>query len=41
MNEYKTIEAVEKEIVEDFLLFDSWDDKYEYIIDGQNIYFIN
>jgi len=33
MNDDKTIEAIEKEIVEDFLLFDSWDDKYEYIID--------
>ncbi len=33
MNDDKTIEAVEKEIVEDFSLFDSWDDKYEYIID--------
>ncbi|CAN5171091.1 SufE family protein [soil metagenome] len=33
MNDHKTIEAIEKEIVEDFLLFDSWDDKYEYIID--------
>ncbi|MDP4263620.1 MAG: SufE family protein [Bacteroidota bacterium] len=28
-----TIEATEKEIVEEFSLFDSWDDKYEYIID--------
>ena len=33
MNDHKTIEVVEKEIVEDFSLFDSWDDKYEYIID--------
>ncbi|MDZ4792863.1 MAG: SufE family protein [Bacteroidota bacterium] len=33
MNDHKTIEGIEKEIVEDFLLFDSWDDKYEYIID--------
>lgn len=33
MNDNKTIEATEKEIVEDFSLFDSWDDKYEYIID--------
>ncbi|WP_346239533.1 SufE family protein [Niabella insulamsoli] len=29
----KTIEQTETEIVEDFALFDSWDDKYEYIID--------
>ena len=27
------IEEIEKEIVEEFALFDSWDDKYEYIID--------
>lgn len=29
----KTIEEIEKEIVEEFSLFDGWDDKYEYIID--------
>jgi len=28
-----TIAATEQEIVEEFSLFDSWDDKYEYIID--------
>lgn len=33
MNEYKTIQEIENEIVEEFSLFDSWDDKYEYIID--------
>jgi len=33
MNNQKTIQAIEKEIVEEFALFDSWDDKYEYIID--------
>ncbi len=33
MKEQKTIEEIEKEIVEEFSLFDSWDDKYEYIID--------
>lgn len=33
MNEIKTIEEIENEIVEEFSLFDSWDDKYEYIID--------
>lgn len=27
------IEELEKEIVENFSLFDSWDEKYEYIID--------
>ena len=29
----RTIQETEKEIVEEFSLFDSWDDKYEYIID--------
>ena len=33
MNEQKEIEAIEQEIIEEFSLFDSWDDKYEYIID--------
>jgi len=33
MNELQTIPETEKEIVEEFALFDSWDDKYEYIID--------
>lgn len=33
MGDEKTIQATEKEIVEEFSLFDSWDDKYEYIID--------
>ncbi|HET6994668.1 MAG TPA: SufE family protein [Chitinophagaceae bacterium] len=33
MSENKTIQEIEKEIVEEFSLFDSWDDKYEYIID--------
>jgi cysteine desulfuration protein SufE len=33
MNEQKKIEEIEQEIVEQFSLFDSWDDKYEYIID--------
>lgn len=28
-----SIENIEKEIVEEFSLFDNWDDKYEYIID--------
>ena len=28
-----TIEEIENEIVEEFSLFDSWEDKYEYIID--------
>ena len=31
--EYKTIEEIENEIEDEFSLFDSWDDKYEYIID--------
>lgn len=33
MEEKKTIGEIEEEIVEEFSLFDSWDDKYEYIID--------
>ncbi len=33
MGDQKTIADVEREIVEEFSLFDSWDDKYEYIID--------
>lgn len=33
MPEHKTIEEIEEEIVEEFSLFDSWDEKYEYIID--------
>lgn len=28
-----TIQEIEKEIIEEFALFDSWDDKYEYLID--------
>lgn len=33
MSTQPTIAETEKEIVEEFGLFDSWDDKYEYIID--------
>jgi cysteine desulfuration protein SufE len=33
MSSFKTIAEIEEEIVEEFALFDSWDDKYEYIID--------
>jgi cysteine desulfuration protein SufE len=33
MSERQTIANTEKEIVDEFALFDSWDDKYEYIID--------
>ena len=33
MNQPVSIEAIEKEIVSEFGLFDSWEDKYEYIID--------
>lgn len=33
MKDQRTIEEIEKEITEEFSLFDSWDDKYEYIID--------
>lgn len=31
--EIKPIPEIEEEIIEDFALFDSWEDKYEYIID--------
>ena len=33
MSNQKSIQEIEQEIVEEFSLFDSWDDKYEYIID--------
>ena len=33
MNVEGTIQDTEREIVEEFSLFDSWDDRYEYIID--------
>ncbi len=33
MEDNKSIESIEAEIVDEFLLFDSWEDKYEYIID--------
>jgi cysteine desulfuration protein SufE len=33
VSEQQSIKETEKEIIEEFALFDSWDDKYEYIID--------
>jgi cysteine desulfuration protein SufE len=33
MSDAKSIETIEAEIVDEFSLFDSWEDKYEYIID--------
>ena len=33
MSGQKSVAAIEEEIIEEFGLFDSWDDKYEYIID--------
>ena len=33
MSEYITIKEREEEITEEFSLFDSWEEKYEYIID--------
>jgi cysteine desulfuration protein SufE len=33
MTEVKTITEIEEEIIDEFSLFDSWDEKYEYIID--------
>lgn len=32
-HDMKTIADIEAEIIDEFSLFDSWDDKYEYIID--------
>ena len=29
----RSIQEIEKQIIEEFSLFDTWDDKYEYIID--------
>lgn len=33
MRQEKSILTIENEIIEDFSLFDSWDEKYEYIIE--------
>ena len=33
MNEKSSIPEIESEIIEEFALFDNWEDKYEYIID--------
>ena len=33
MEAQKSVRAIEEEIVEEFSLFDNWEDKYEYIID--------
>jgi cysteine desulfuration protein SufE len=33
MSERPSIASIESEIIEEFALFDSWEDKYEYIID--------
>ena len=33
MSEVSSISSIEEEIVDEFSLFDSWEDKYEYIID--------
>jgi cysteine desulfuration protein SufE len=33
MEENKTIQQIEEEIVEEFSFLDTWDEKYEYIID--------
>lgn len=33
MSTLQTIDQIQKDIVEEFSLFDNWDDKYEYIID--------
>jgi cysteine desulfuration protein SufE len=33
MSNEKSIKEIEQEIIDDFLLFESWEEKYEYIID--------
>ena len=33
MGEHKTILSIEQDIIDDFSLFDNWEDKYEYLID--------
>lgn len=33
MNESRTIEEIEEQIIDDFSLFESWEEKYEYLID--------
>ena len=33
MGEQKTIAEIEQDIIDDFSLFDNWEDKYEYVID--------
>ena len=33
MNDNRTIEQAEEEIIDAFSLFDTWEEKYEYIID--------
>ncbi|MEY3348796.1 MAG: hypothetical protein RLY46_835 [Bacteroidota bacterium] len=33
MGEHPTIGAIENEIIENFSMFDTWEEKYEYIID--------
>lgn len=33
MNDHKSIQAAEEEIIDSFSLFDTWEEKYEYIID--------
>ena len=38
MNDYQTIQETEEEIIDAFSLFDTWEEKYEYIIDlGKNL----
>lgn len=33
MSDYRSISEVEEEIIDNFSLFDSWEEKYEYLID--------
>ena len=33
MNNHKTIKNIEQELIDDFSLFETWEEKYEYLID--------
>jgi cysteine desulfuration protein SufE len=33
MSEFKTIVEKEQELIDDFSLFETWEEKYEYLID--------
>ena len=33
MTNHKTIKNIEQELIDDFSLFETWEEKYEYLID--------